>query len=190
MTTICWTVIHHAAAPVARGAAKIARVAHHIIRRSVHHGAQAAYHGSGVVTHPRVWFELVCKVVPAAVAGGGLLIPHPAGLLPGHEPPGLIQPAPPGGLIQPLPPGLTQPLPSELPAVLPPGVPWGWVIPPDIPSPPYYAPPTNTEVIEYPPPPGPSIIEPSTGRLLLTALAGLLFARFAVRHVRVARGER
>ena len=173
MTTICWTVIHHVAAPVAQGAAKIAHVARHIIRRGVHRSGQAAHHGSGAVTHPRVWFELVCKVVPAAVAGGGVLFPHPAGLLPGHEPPGLIQPVP---------PGLIQPLPAGLPAVIPPGVPWGWVIPPDIPAPPYYAPPTNTEVIEYPPPPGPAIIEPSTGPLLLTALAGLLFARFMVRH--------
>jgi hypothetical protein len=134
-----------------------------------------------VATHPPVWVEPVCKVVPAAVAGGGLLIPHPAGPPQGHEPPGLIQPAPPGLLTGP-PPGLLLP-------GLPPGVPWGWIIPPDIPPPTYYVPPTDTGVIDYPPPPNSGVIEPSTGRLLLTALLGVLLARFAVRHGHAVGGE-
>jgi hypothetical protein len=87
-------------------------------------------------------------------------------------------------------------LPGVLPELLPPGLPtglsWGWIVPPDVPPPPYYAPPpyygppTDTAVIEYPPPPG--VIEPSTGRLLLTALVGLLMARFAVRRGHAAGG--
>jgi hypothetical protein len=162
VTTICWTVIHHAAAPVARGAAKIAHVARRIIGPAVRQGGRAAHHGSAVVTHPRVWFELVCKVVPAAVAGGGLLIPHPTGPLPGHEPLGLIQPALPGLLPGLLPPGL------------PPGAPSGWIIPPEILPPSYYAPPTETVANEYPPPSNSEVVEPSTALLLLTALLGLL----------------
>jgi hypothetical protein len=191
VTTICWTVIHHAAAPIARGAAKIAHVARRIVRPVVHHGGRVAHHGSTLATRPRVWFELVCKVVPAAVAGGGLFIPHPAGMPPGYEPAGLIQPVPPGMLPGLLPPGLwPHGLPPGLLApALTPNVTWGWIIPPDIPPLPYNAPPVDTGVIEYPPPVDTGVIEPSTGLLLLTALVGLLLARNAARHGHASRAS-
>jgi hypothetical protein len=68
------------------------------------------------------------------------------------------------------------------------GLAWGMVIATDVPPVPYYAPPGDAEVVAYPPPPNSGIIEPPTGRLLLTAFAGLLLARFAVWHGRVAPG--
>jgi hypothetical protein len=68
MTMICWTVMHHAVAPVKHAA----HVARHVTRRVVHHTVPH----SGAAT--RTWTELVCKVVPAAVLNGGLLLPIPA----------------------------------------------------------------------------------------------------------------
>src|SRR3954465_7241687 len=72
MTTICWTVIHHAAAPIVQAATKVAHVAHRRVGCILHRAAQAPHHTGSVAAHPHAWFELVCKVVPVAVAGGGL----------------------------------------------------------------------------------------------------------------------
>ena len=69
---ICWTVVHHAVAPVTRSVTHTAHLARHVTRRVVHH----AVPHSGAAT--RTWTELVCKVVPAAVLSGGLLVPIPA----------------------------------------------------------------------------------------------------------------
>jgi hypothetical protein len=94
MTTICWTVIHHAAAPLLHGAAHSTRMVGHILGPSVHRITQVLHLAKPVVPHPHVWFEVVCKVIPAAVVGGGLLVPHPAGPPALRELPALIHPAP------------------------------------------------------------------------------------------------
>jgi hypothetical protein len=122
VTTICWTVIHHTAAPIAHGASGLAHVARRLVGPLVRHGAHAVPHGVRA-THPRIWFELICKVVPAAVAGGGLLIPRPTDLPLPAEPPALTQPAPPR-------------------------LPWAWPIPPTVVPKLYLGPPADARVIE------------------------------------------
>ena len=71
MTTLCWTIIHHAAAHVARSAARIDHAAYHAIGPA-HRAARLPHHAATFVGQPHTWVELVCKVVPAAVAGSGV----------------------------------------------------------------------------------------------------------------------
>lgn len=112
MTTICWTIIHHAAVPANHVAHRIAGA---VVRRAVH----AAHHVAVAAAQPRVWIELVCKTLPAAVAGAGLLAPHPANppQIPG-SPPAIMEPAPP----------------------IWPWHPPGWIAPPGLPAEPYGGP--------------------------------------------------
>jgi hypothetical protein len=128
VTTICWTVIHHAAAPVTQLSAKIAHVARHVFGSAVRWAVRSLHHSPSVAAHSRVWFELVCKVIPAAVAGGGLLVPRPANppLLP--EPPALIEPAPQATPLSPR----------------------NWHIPPTVASTPYLAPPQQAAAVAEP----------------------------------------
>jgi hypothetical protein len=94
MTTICWTIIHHAVAPVAHGASRLARAAH--FAGPVHpHVAAVVGHASRRAAKSHSWVELVCKTIPAAIGGGGLLIPTPANppRLP-ETPPPIIEPGP------------------------------------------------------------------------------------------------
>jgi hypothetical protein len=119
MTTVCWTVIHHAAAPVRH-------VAAHLVGHGFHHTAKVAHHAISGAPRPRIWFEIVCKVLPAAVAGGGLLVPQPAGPPLPPQPPALIRPAPAAPL----------------------GLPWIGRIPPTIASRPITRPPEAVNVPE------------------------------------------
>jgi hypothetical protein len=92
---ICWTILHQTAAPVAQGAARIA----HALRRAVGHMApravRVAHYTATVSGPPRTWAEVVCRFVPAAIAGGGLLIPVPASPPRSLDPPvAFVEPAP------------------------------------------------------------------------------------------------
>jgi hypothetical protein len=151
MTTICWTVIHHTAVPVAHGVSTAAKAARRFIGPAARRGAQSVHHSPTAAVHPRVWFELICKVVPAAVVGGGLLVPHPANPPLPPEPPALVQPA------------------------VPPAIPWGWQLPPTV------APGVATPGPVLAPPGTEGVSEPSTGRLMLAALGGLVLIRLAAR---------
>jgi hypothetical protein len=125
MTTICWTIIHHAVAPVARAATHLAGAAGHVIGAVAGRARHLVHHGPTAVAGSHSWVELVCRAIPAAIAGGGLLVPHPA-----NPPPRL--PEPPSAIIE---PG---------PAFAPPGFsPWSppiWMVPPDMPQLSYGAP--------------------------------------------------
>jgi hypothetical protein len=122
MTTVCWTVIHHATAPIRQGAARVA----HVVGRSIRHTGQAAHHATSGAAHRRVWFEVVCKVIPAAVAGGGLLVPHPANPPLPRQPQALVWPAP----------------------AVPSGLPWNGRIPPTVAAKPFAEPPAAANVPE------------------------------------------
>ena len=98
MSVICWTVIHHAAA-AARGTGHVLT---HVIGRAVHR----AHHAIPRPSHS--WVEVVCKVVPAAVASGGVLAPTPA-----NSPAPLPQPQP--VFVEPLPGAAGWYVPSAAP---------------------------------------------------------------------------
>jgi hypothetical protein len=94
MPIVCWTIIHRAAASAASNLVHAAHPLRHFVGRGLHHVAR---HAPRAVGGPaRTWSELVCKtVLPAAVAGGGLVAPVPANAPPvPSPPPGYIQPAP------------------------------------------------------------------------------------------------
>lgn len=93
MTTICWTIIHYTAAPVAHAGSHVAQAMRHRLGPIVHHAARAMHHVATVAVHPNPWAELVCKTFPAALVGGGLLVPIPATapLLPA-PPPAVVEP--------------------------------------------------------------------------------------------------
>jgi hypothetical protein len=116
MSTICWTILHHSAAPVARNAAQAAR---HHAGHIHHHVARAVRHSASTATSPHTWLEVVCRVVPAAIVSGGVLAPHPANppRLP-ESPPSIVQTAPPATPLV-LPPGLPSFVSSYPPAVAP-----------------------------------------------------------------------
>ncbi len=103
MSSICWTVFHRGSAPVAHGTG--AHAAHHVgptvghvIRPIVHHGGKLLRSVPTTPEHLRAWIELVCRVIPAVVAGGGLLLPHPLNPTPRIDRPALIAPAPSQGM--------------------------------------------------------------------------------------------
>jgi hypothetical protein len=171
MTTTCWTIIHHAAAPVARSAARIAYAARQAISPGTHRAAHLSHHAATAAARSHTWVEVVCKVIPAAIAGSGLLAPHPA------NPPRLPDP----------PPAIVQPAPPVFPWLFPPGSPTT----PTTPVQPYPTPvpvaepsSTGSVIAVLPPvepaaPPIEAAPEPSSVDLLLGGVAGLLLIRLA-----------
>jgi hypothetical protein len=181
MTTTCWTIIHHAATPVARSAARIAHAVRHSIGPQstgpqsidpVHRAARLPHHATTAVGPPHTWVEVVCKVIPAAVAGSGLLAPHPA------NPP--LLPAPPPAIVQPAPPAF--------PWLFPPGSPTPRATPVQPYPTPALEPATTGSAITVltpvePASPVTSIPEPSSAGLLLGAVTGVLLIRLATRRM-------
>lgn len=101
MSTICWTVIHNGSASVARHGSHAVHTGRHVARPIIHHMGQLPYHAARTAARKLTWVELVCRVIPAVVGGGGLLSPHPANPLLAPEPAPAIQQ--PGPLISALP---------------------------------------------------------------------------------------
>jgi hypothetical protein len=95
MSMICWTILHHTAAPVAQGAARVTQIVRHAVGHAAHRAVRVAHHPATVSGPMRTWAEAVCKFVPAAVVGGGLLIPAPADPSPPPDrPAAIVEPAP------------------------------------------------------------------------------------------------
>jgi hypothetical protein len=154
MSIICWTVFHPGGPSVSHGAVRLAAAAGRRVRPIVHHANLMQHHAAKVTAPAHGWFKLVCKVVPAAVAGGGaLLAPHPTQL-----------PAPPPAFVAPGP---------TLSPVLPPI----WNVTPQSPSIPYAGPfpPTISGG------PRSALPEPSSAAVLLAGAAGVLLIRLSAR---------
>src|SRR4051794_2676698 len=92
---ICWTILHQPAAPVARGAIRIAHAARRAVSHVAHRAVRVAHHTAIAPGPSRTWAEVICKFVPAAIAGAGLLIPTP------DSPPGPLDP--PATIVEPTP---------------------------------------------------------------------------------------
>lgn len=127
MPLVCWTIVHQIPAAIIRHVPKPAR---HLktapttpVRHAAHHGLHAArpHHVVHVIrkaARPRYWVETVCRMVPGALLGGGLLLAPP----PAIRTAPLAQPAP---VVQPLPaawyvPLVPPPAPTTQPDQLPP----------------------------------------------------------------------
>lgn len=95
MTTICWTVLHHAGVSVSHGARHTAHAVGHVVRPIIHHAGGTLRHAPMVAARPRTWITVVCKVIPVVLAGGGLVAPHPLNppSLP-VAPPAIVAPGP------------------------------------------------------------------------------------------------
>ncbi len=145
MSTICWTIVHQAAAATAHGMGHATHTLKHVAGHVAH---RYAHHAASVASPAHTWVEVVCKVVPAAVASGGVLLPVPA------------NPPPPLSAIQP--PAIVQAPPVVSP----------WLVPPSLPEQQYevipYAP--GAEAVT-------GIPEPGSILLLLGGGAGLLLVR-------------
>lgn len=78
MSIICWTVFFPGSPSVSHRVTHLAHAAGRRVRPIVRH-TTLPHHAAKIATQPHGWFKLVCKVIPAALAGGGaLLAPHPA----------------------------------------------------------------------------------------------------------------
>jgi hypothetical protein len=157
MSTTCWTIIHHAASPVANSGGRVLHAVHHFVRPIAHHAARLLHHAVTVRGSTHTWTELICKVVPAALVGGGLLAPVPAN--------------PPQPIAPPVAP-MAQPIPAVMPWFTPPEeIPW-------FPSPP-------SEVGSASP--DTSTPEPPSVLLLLSGGGTLLLIRLLTRQRQDAR---
>ncbi len=153
MTIECWTVIHHVTEPIRRAAP-----IRHIVSRLVHTGKpvhtgplmHALHPVQAALPHAHTWVEIVCRALPAAAVGGGLLIPHPVDRLP-------VPPVPPPAITAPQ-PTFTQPPSFFVPIPFPRSV--------------RFAPPVSPTA-DKPAPPRSVVAEPSSIALLLSSLAGL-----------------
>ena len=169
MSTLCWTVFHHAAAPAARAVAYVAHVARHVFGPLAHRAVRLPHHWATVAGQPHTWVEVVCKIVPAAIVGGGLLAPHPA------SPPRLPAPPPPiAGQAPPAMPWLFPPAPIPTTPVQP------FPTPLPVQPPPATGPGSTAPA----PPPIEAILEPSSIALLLDGAVCLLAIRRVTRRGR------
>ena len=66
----------------------------HVVRPIVHHGGKLLRFVPAGAAPTRTWIEVVCKMIPAVVAGGGLLAPQPLNPPPLPERPAFTTPAP------------------------------------------------------------------------------------------------
>jgi hypothetical protein len=156
MTTICWTILHHAAVPVAHGGTRAIHAARHFLGPVAHRTARLTHHASITAAQPHTWVELVCKAVPAALIGGGLLVPIPATAPRIPEPP----------------PAMVEPSPVAVP-----WLPLNWRIPPTLSTSASYGVGEGPAV---------KMSEPSAASLLFGGIGGLLLIRLTRRRSRHA----
>jgi hypothetical protein len=103
MSIICWTVFYPGGPSVSHGATRLAHAAVRHVRPIVHHSNLMQRHLAKATAQPQRWLKLVCKVIPAALAGGGALLAPPSTMpaqLPA-APPAFIAPGPPVSSVSP-----------------------------------------------------------------------------------------
>jgi hypothetical protein len=171
MPIICWTVFKSGGPSVSRGVTRLARASGRRVRPIVHHANLVQHHAVTGAAQPHRWFKagwfkLVCKVIPAGLAGGGaLLAPHPTSPL--------LLPAPPPAIVTP-------------PPAVSPGLPPIWNFWPQPPSTPYAGPWTPVISVRTPPA---SVPEPSSAAVLSGGVAGLLLLRFSMQRLAYSSGR-
>jgi hypothetical protein len=148
MATICWTILHHATAPVVH----VTHTVRHSLGPVVHRASRLLHHAPRVAAKSPTWVELVCKTVPGALVGGGLLVPIPATAP--HVPP---------------PPAIVDSAPTT------PWLPFNWVWPPDALSSADYD--STTPIVKTPEPSSVVLLLGGIGGLLLIRLVGGSFRR-------------
>jgi hypothetical protein len=158
MSIICWTVFYPGVPSVSHGVTRLAHAGGRHVRPIVHHANLMQHHAAKLTAQPHGWFKLVCKVIPAGLAGGGALLAPPS-TIPTHlpaAPPAIVAQGPP----------VSQ------------GSPTVWNFWPQTPSTPYVAPWPPTISVG-----GPSIKvpEPSSAAVLLGGVGGLLLIRLRMR---------
>ncbi len=159
MAIVCWTVLHHRGSAVRHGVSRLAHAGGHHAHPIVRHVGNASRHASKLAAHPNTWAEVVCKAIPAALAGGGILIPHPADL----------------PRIPDAPPARTALGPTLLPG-----------FPPDVIVGPGLSAKSGagvTRPTDPPLTPPESAPEPSSAGILLGGVAGLLFLRMRLQRL-------
>jgi hypothetical protein len=172
MPIICWTVFYPGGPSVSHGVTRLAHAAGRRVRPIVHHANLMQHHAAKVTAPSHGWFKLVCKMIPAGLAGGGAsLAPHPT--VPTQfpaVPPAFVAPGPavspptifaPGPVVSPGPPPLWNFWPQ------PPPTPYIGPLPPAIPI---VTPPTV-------------VPEPSSAAVLLGGVAGLLLLRLSMQRL-------
>lgn len=179
MPIACWPTIHRTASTLVHAAHPLRRLVHRGLHRLARHAAHAT------VRPAHTWVSFACKAVPAALAGGGLLVAPVAA----NDPPA---PQPSIHYVQPMPPvlspwsgfGQTGLMPVQLPET-PPAITLGMpeivsALPPLTPES-YYPvtpfPPSTPGSPSDPSPPDPSVPEPGSLADLLIGAAILLLVR-------------
>lgn len=160
MPIICWTEFYPGSPSLPQHATRLANAAGRRVRPVVHHANLVQHHVANVTAAPHRLFRLVCKVVPAAVVGGGAFLAL-------HPPIPASQPAPP--------PAIAVPGPAVWPG-LPPSQSL-WPLPPSTPS---IQP--SPPVVSFRTPPT-SAPEPSSGAIMLGGVAGLLVLRLSLQRL-------
>ena len=86
MALFCWTVVHELPAAIVR---HVARPVRHVTAATAKRVGHASHHVGHPIrphhvahvirkaAHPRRWIETVCRMVPGAMLGGGLLLAPP-----------------------------------------------------------------------------------------------------------------
>jgi len=160
MPIICWTVFYPGGPSVSQGVTRVAHAAGRRLRPIVHHANVMQHHMAKVTTTPQGWFKLVCKLIPAGIAGGGILLGPPA-----TTPTQL--PAPPPAIVAPGPA-----VSSESPPILN-----YWPQPPSTPYTGLWPPVISVGTLPT------AVPEPSSAAVLLGGVAGLLLLRLSAQRL-------
>ena len=169
MSIICWTVFYPGAPSVSHSITRLAHAAGRRVRPIVHRASPVQHHAATVAAPQHGWFKLVCKLMPAGLAGGGALLAPPSAI-PAHlsaTPPAIIAPGP---LLSPGPPPTRH----------------FWPMTPQAPATPYVGDFPPTYFAGEPPT---AVPEPSSAAILLGGIAGLRLLRLSKQRLAYSSGH-
>jgi hypothetical protein len=175
MSIICWTVFYPGAPSVSHSVTRLAHAAGRRVRPIVHHATRVQHHMANVAPPSHGWFKLVCKLIPAGLAGGGALLAPPSAT-PTHlpmTPPAIVAPGPLVSLGSPQ----TRhfwPMTPPTPAT------------PDVPATPQFGDFPPTYFAGEPPT---AVPEPSSAAILLGGIAGLRLLRLGKQRLAYSSGH-